>query len=156
MKQRHIKAKKAYEQEKENARRNREKKRVRGVFNWMARGGLALVALFTLTAMSCTPEEVEMWRQAREHQMAHDCYGQMREVWPAHLHGWAKNVIHRESRGQAGAQNSRSSAAGCFQLIHSLHAHRYAPGCSRYHARCNVEAAWDLYQDDPRAWRFSA
>lgn len=36
MKVRDIQAKKNYEQEKLNARRNREKKRVRAVFDWMA------------------------------------------------------------------------------------------------------------------------
>ncbi len=35
MKQKHVKARKAYEQEKENARKNREKKRVRGILHWM-------------------------------------------------------------------------------------------------------------------------
>lgn len=155
MKQRQIKANKAYEQEKENARKNREKKRVRGVFNWMARGGLVVAALFTM-GMSCTPAEIDLFLEARQNQMATDCYGQMREVWPGHLHGWAEGIIHRESRGNASAQNSRSSAAGCFQLIHSLHAHRYAPGCSRYHARCNVEAAHDLYLEAGKApWRMS-
>lgn len=35
MKQRHIKARKAYEQELENARANRTKKRVRATLDWM-------------------------------------------------------------------------------------------------------------------------
>ncbi len=35
MKQTHIKARKAYEQEKENARKNREKRRMRAMFDWM-------------------------------------------------------------------------------------------------------------------------
>ena len=36
MKVKHKQAKARYEQEKENARKNREKKRVRAVFDWMA------------------------------------------------------------------------------------------------------------------------
>ena len=84
-----------------------------------------------------------------------DCYGEMQKHWPSHLHGWAQRVIQRESRGVATAQNPRSSAAGCFQLMHSYHANKYPANCKdRYNAHCNVQAAWKLYQQDPTAWNF--
>ncbi len=129
---------------------------------------IGVVALLAF-GVACTPEEVAVWNSLSPDQQSGvlgsvqqsqhsggDCYGEMRKHWPAHLHGWAEKIINRESRGNAAAQNPSSSAAGCFQLIHSLHSGRYPADCrDRYNAHCNVQAAWNLYQVDPRAWRFS-
>lgn len=79
-----------------------------------------------------------------------DCYAAMRAVWPAHLHGWASGIISRESGGFHAADNSSSSASGCWQLLSSLHADKYAAaGChvSQWaDALCNNRAAYVLYQ----------
>jgi hypothetical protein len=87
-------------------------------------------------------------RAERERQ-ALDCYGAMRQIWPAHLHSWASGIIRRESGGQATAQNPSSSAAGCWQLL-KMHDHRYyAVGCTpaqKYQAWCNNLAAYHLYK----------
>lgn len=136
------------------------------ITKWMV--GIAAAVGIALSA--CTPLEQQIFQQipdeakpavfaqwASSQHSATDCYGEMRKHWPAHLHGWAEGIIHRESRGNARAQNGKTSAAGCFQLMHSYHHWRYPADCrDRYNAHCNVQAAWHLYQDDPRAWRFSA
>jgi hypothetical protein len=84
---------------------------------------------------------------ARERSM--DCLTAMRAVWPSHLWATGERVINRESGNTPTAQNSSSSAAGCWQML-AMHAHRFdAVGCSwarRYEALCNTRAAWHLYQ----------
>jgi hypothetical protein len=79
-----------------------------------------------------------------------DCGAAMRSVWPRHLWSWADSIMHRESRHQHNAANPRSSARGCWQLLSSLHADKYAAvGChvSQWSdALCNNKAAYRLYQ----------
>lgn len=79
-----------------------------------------------------------------------DCVAAMRAVWPAHLHGWAMGIMRRESGFQHTADNSSSSASGCWQLLSSLHADKYAAaGChvsQAFDALCNNKAAYVLYQ----------
>lgn len=95
----------------------------------------------------------------------------MKKHWPASTHSWAMRIMDRESKAVtygtvylngkwfgAKAQNTRSTAAGCFQLLR-MHAHRYnAVGCSwaeRYNAHCNVKAAYHLYREAGRSpWNF--
>lgn len=87
-------------------------------------------------------------RSQRERE-ALDCYGAMRQIWPAHLHGWATGIIRRESGGQATAQNSSSSAAGCWQMLAMHNWRYYEVGCTpaqRYQAWCNNLAAYHLYR----------
>jgi hypothetical protein len=78
-----------------------------------------------------------------------DCYAEMREVFPASTWSWATSIIRRESGGNPAAANPSSTARGCFQLLSSLHAGRYAAvGChvSQWaSAHCNVRAAHQLY-----------
>src|SRR5215471_1192073 len=50
-----------------------------------------------------------------------DCFSAIEKVWPVRLWSWAKSIVWRESRNQPAAQNSVSSAAGCFQLM-AIHA----------------------------------
>lgn len=137
---------------------------------------LAGIGAVVMTGTACLPQSAyidyngdgqidadeKLWRetvllnQVRDAHSPTDCYGEMRKHWPVNLHGWAEGIIRRESGGNAAAQNPNSSAAGCFQLIHSLHADKYPADCrDRYNAHCNVQAAWNLYQEDPTAWRFS-
>jgi hypothetical protein len=82
-------------------------------------------------------------------QQSTSCYGAIRQVWPAHLWSWADGIVKRESGGQPSAANSQSSARGCWQLLSSLHADKYArAGChvSQWaDALCNTRAAWALY-----------
>jgi hypothetical protein len=82
--------------------------------------------------------------------------------WPAQHRAWAKSIVWREARNLPHAANRRSSARGCFQLLMSLHAHRYnkfrALGCHPgkwNNADCNALAALDLFNTrgvGKRAW----
>ena len=99
-----------------------------------------------------TSREVQVVNDVIASQNAHsstDCIGEMKRHWPANTHSWAMGIMKRESGYTASAQNPRSTAAGCFQLL-KMHSHRYdAVGCSwadRYNAHCNVQAAYHLYQ----------
>ena len=77
-----------------------------------------------------------------------DCYSALHHF--SGDHNRARKIIWRESRNNPAAANSRSSARGCFQLLQSLHSHRYtAVGCSPSqwsNAVCNVKAADHLYR----------
>lgn len=129
---------------------------------YMIRRKIAIAVLGILgvgSMLACTPKEVAIWNSLSPQQQhglfasSTDCVGEMKHHWPAHLHGWAEKIMWRESRFDASAQNPRSSAAGCFQLMHSLHANKYPADCrDRYNAHCNVRAAWKLYQLDNTAW----
>ena len=77
-------------------------------------------------------------------------------LWPARSRAWAHKVVHRESRGNPRAQNRRSSAAGCFQLLR-LHSSRYArlgfSWADRYNPIVNTWVAMDLYREQgARPW----
>ena len=115
--------------------------------------------------VACTPEEIAAFKtlspedqqkvaaaviaegQAREAARSTDCYGALHHF--SGNHSDARRIIHRESRNNPAAQNSRSSAAGCFQLL-KMHSWRFdAVGCSwaqRYDAVCNTKAADHLYR----------
>ena len=114
---------------------------------------LAVVAIVLLSA--CTPAQVAAW--TAWHQSTQTCHGAVDALWPANSKAWAHRIVERESRGNARAQNRRSSAAGCFQLLR-VHASRFsATGSSwsdRYDARANTLAALDLYREQgTRPWR---
>lgn len=92
----------------------------------------------------------ELSRQAAARTAApKDCISAMKQVFPSSTWSWGERIIMRESRNNPSAQNSVSSAAGCWQLL-SMHNHRYyAVGCSpaqKYDALCNNKAAYHLYQ----------
>jgi hypothetical protein len=82
--------------------------------------------------------------------------------WPAQHRAWAKSIVWREARNLPHAATRRSSARGCFQLLQSLHAHRYNKfrgwGCHPgkwNNADCNALAALDLFNTrgvGKRAW----
>lgn len=119
---------------------------------------VALAALAALFAIACTPEEQAVWASLTPGQQAGildslrpaptDCYGALSHF--SGDHNRARKIIHRESRNNPSAANPRSSARGCFQLMHSVHAHRYtAVGCSPSQWSdpvCNVKAADHLYR----------
>jgi hypothetical protein len=128
---------------------------------------VVVAAGMLLGLAACTPEQVAIYnaatpeqqqvivaevqrQQAQAQATSTDCYAAMRAVWPSSMWSWAEGIIHRESRGYHAADNPSSSASGCFQLLQSLHAHRYtAVGCSPAqwsNALCNVKAAYHLYQ----------
>ncbi len=120
------------------------------------RTALALVTVATLgsiAATACTPDEVTLWASwANDHPTG--CHEAVDRLWPASSRGWAHRIVERESRGNPGAQNRRSSAAGCFQMLR-MHAGRFtAVGGSwadRYVAWCNTKAALNLYESSGRA-----
>lgn len=67
--------------------------------------------------------------------------------WPQ-----AVQVAYRESRCQPDAANTSSSARGLFQLLQSLHSHRYYASGACVASEwadpwCNVQAARDLFDD---------
>jgi hypothetical protein len=80
--------------------------------------------------------------------------------WPAQSRAWAKRIAARESGYlNARAKNPKSSAVGCMQLLHSLHAWRYDRvgfGCNRWRWRntdCSILAARHLFlQAGTRPW----
>ena len=81
--------------------------------------------------------------------------------WPLQSRSWAKRIAARESGYlNAAAKNPKSSAVGCMQLLHSLHAWRYDKvgfGCNRWRWRntdCSILAARHLFlQAGTSPWR---
>ncbi len=129
------------------------------------RAALLLIAVLGLAGLgACTPEQVALFQslspedqgrvvaelQRQQAERPRDCYTAMEQVFPAYAHGWARGIIHRESRNNPSAQNRSSTAAGCFQLLSSLHAGRYtAAGChvSQWaDPVCNTRAAYELFK----------
>ena len=115
---------------------------------------LAVVAVIVVLA-GCTPAQVAAWTEW--HQSTQTCHGAVDALWPANSRSWAHRIVNRESGGRPTAQNRRSSAAGCFQLV-KVHAGRFAKvGYSwsdRYDAAANTLAALDLYRSaGSRPWR---
>lgn len=87
-----------------------------------------------------------------------NCHQAVDALWPSGSRQWAHNVVDRESGGDATAQNPRSSAAGCFQLLR-MHSWRFdATGTSwaqRYDPVANTLAALHLYNEaGTRPWGF--
>lgn len=85
------------------------------------------------------------------------CHDAVNFLWPENSRAWAHRVVHRESRGNPRAQNRRSTAAGCFQMLR-LHSARYQrlgfTWADRYNPMVNVWVALDLYREQgPRPWR---
>jgi len=136
---------------------------------------LALAAIAAITVTACTPLQiaafhastpevqqqwladlahanaVQQWGEAVNANAAAasrgDCYSAL--SYFSGSHSTARRVIHRESRNNPAAQNTSSSAAGCWQLL-AIHDWRYAAvGCSatqKYQAVCNTKAADHLYR----------
>lgn len=99
-------------------------------------------------------------------QTSRDCNAAIDTWWTPNVGpavaAWAKKIVWREARNIPSSASRISSAKGCFQLLQSLHAHRYnkfrAWGCSPAkwsNADCNALAALDLYRTrgvGKRAW----
>jgi hypothetical protein len=83
---------------------------------------------------------------------ASPCHQAVDAIWQKDR-SWAHGVVNRESHGNPTAQNRKSSAAGCFQLLR-LHADLLPGGwAARYDAGSNVTGAWRLYLGSGRdAW----
>lgn len=113
---------------------------------------LAVVAIALAAFTACTPTEIAWWQGHIDRTRT--CHGAVDELWPSSSRAWAHRIVDRESGGDAGAQNTRSSAAGCFQLLR-IHAWRFdATGSSwafRYDARANTLAALHLYREQGAA-----
>jgi hypothetical protein len=127
---------------------------------------LAAVVVIAGTAASCTAEQVRWYLEdatpeqraavddALRQSAPTDCVTAQRRWFPE-ANGWGPAIIQRESRNNPGAANARSTARGCWQLLLSLHGHRFhAVGCSPSQwadARCNTLAARHLYMDAGRS-----
>ena len=84
------------------------------------------------------------------------CHDAVNFLWPASSRAWAHKIVHRESRGNPRAQNRRSSAAGCFQML-KIHAGRYRKlgfsWADRYNPAVNLLVALDLFNEQgTRPW----
>lgn len=112
----------------------------------------AQIAWFTNDATPAQQQAVIKALQSQNQKATYsgDCYSAIDRYWPGDK-GWARKIVRRESGNNPSARNPRSSAKGCFQLMHSYHAGRYKRvGCSPSqwsNAGCNVRAAWTLYQE---------
>ena len=113
---------------------------------------IALAAVITAaTVTACTPTEIEAARQwIAAHPAVVDCNTAVARHWPASTQRRARSIVWRESRNNPTAQNRRSSAAGCFQLL-AVHSPRFRKlGLSwshdRYNADANARVALDLYR----------
>ena len=136
----------------------------------------AVIGLLGIVGASCTPHEIAVFKTLNQEQQnavvrhiqsqqasassSRDCNQAIDRHWPGDKRR-AKQVVWRESRNNPAAANPRSSARGCMQLMHSIHAHRYrAVGCSTNswkNADCNVRAAATLYREAGwTPWRATA
>ena len=130
---------------------------------------VTVAAASIMLAAACTPEQIQAYNSLAPHEHAAvrthwqtvnpppDCYTAMRQTWPQSTWAWAERVIWRESRNQPGAQNTRSTAAGCFQMLR-IHAGRFnALGYTwndRYNPTVNSLVALDLYREQGATpWR---
>jgi hypothetical protein len=81
------------------------------------------------------------------------CHDAVNFLWPASSRAWAHKIVHRESRGNPRAQNRRSSAAGCFQMLR-LHAATYErlgfSWADRYNPIVNTWVALHLFRSAGR------
>lgn len=107
---------------------------------------LAVAAILTAGVTACVPPPPPV-----------GCHEAVDNVWPEGSRAWAHRIVERESRGRPTAQNRRSSAAGCFQLLR-LHSGRFSrvgyTWGDRYDATANALAALDLYTEQGRRpWR---
>lgn len=85
------------------------------------------------------------------------CHDAVNFLWPQGSRAWAHKIVHRESRGNPRAQNRRSTAAGCFQML-KIHQGRFArlgfSWADRYNPIINTYVAMDLYREQgARPWR---
>lgn len=120
-----------------------------------------LFALLPITA--CTPAMQDAWRAMSPAERSsyvryiegdtssRDCYEAIDRHWPASSRSWARGIVNRESGGDPRAQNPRSSAAGCLQLL-ALHSGRFSKlGYSwerdRYNPDVNILVGLDLYRE---------
>jgi len=116
-------------------------------------GALAFVACAAFLVASCSAAPDAVLTSAP--QRPADCNEAIAAVWPPPLQARAQRISFRESRNTPWAQNRRSSAAGCFQLL-ALHAGRFGKlgldwGRDRYDALANTQVAFDLFLE--QGWR---
>lgn len=109
----------------------------------------ALVAL-TLTVTACAPTGMLLGFGDAGGESSTDCRTAIDQLWPGGLQPRAHRIMWRESRNSPTAQNRRSTAAGCFQLLRT-HAGRFAKlgfdwNHDRYDPWVNTAVAYDLYR----------
>jgi hypothetical protein len=120
---------------------------------------IRFLLLVVIAASVLVPTEAGATPQRRTETVSRDCYAAADVWWPASSRAWVKSVIKRESGGRAYARNPRSTARGCLQLLHSLHAHRYNKvgfGCNASkwsNPDCGILAGLHLFrQAGKRPW----
>lgn len=87
------------------------------------------------------------------------CAEAVDRIWPEASRAWAHRVVWRESRGDPRADNPRSTASGCWQLL-AVHRPRFVRlgyrWGDRYDPVANTRVALDLYREQgSRPWRVS-
>lgn len=128
----------------------------------MRKYGHAFLAVAVITTLLCTVMAVRAdATPVAATGTSPTCAAAIDVWWPANSRAWAKKVAARESGYlNAAAKNAKSSAKGCMQLLHSLHAWRYDKvgfGCNRAkwsNNDCSILAARHLFlQAGTRPWR---
>ena len=121
------------------------------------------ILLVPVLLSACTPNQVSLFQSLTPQQQdavvthmrsrpapSRDCYEAIDKHWPASSRSWARSIVWRESRNNPSAQNSRSTAAGCLQLL-KAHAPRFTKlgyGWSdRYNPDVNILVGLDLYRE---------
>lgn len=85
--------------------------------------------------------------KAKASAPAGDCYSATRKYFPSSQWSKAYQIINRESGGNPGAQNSRSSAAGCYQIVRgSWQNPNISFSAGRYSADANAYAAYLMWR----------
>lgn len=87
------------------------------------------------------------------------CAQAVDRIWPASSRAWAHRVVWRESRGDSRADNPRSTASGCWQLL-AVHRPRFVrlgyQWRDRYDPVANTRVALDPYREQgTRPWGVS-
>lgn len=104
---------------------------------------------WTLRDVQVVRDGVAKWRAENDVPSTMTCREALDAFWPASSHDYAWTIILRESGGRAGAQNSMSSAAGCFQIVRGTYEANAAQFCDwseRYNASCNVRTALNIWR----------
>lgn len=120
---------------------------------------IPLLLAAALSTVACTPEQIETFNSLDNETQARvitalqhkplDCYEAMRRTFPQSAWQRMSTIIHRESRNNPAAKNTRSSASGCTQLL-KIHAPRftrlgYSWERDRFDAVANLRVAHSLW-----------
>lgn len=105
-----------------------------------------VIAVTVMALTACTADELAAW--TRWFNSVDTCHEAVDVYWPAGSRSWAHRIVDRESGGDAGAQNPRSSAAGCFGIVRGTWLANAGgiPWSDRYNPKANVQVALAIYR----------